>query len=212
MTLGEVIQEEKRKKRLIPTAAQLQERVVGGHEDASAMFRTNPADPGELVRLNCSNNDITPILIDVAPVTDKAFLDVRGWTLHGPWIRPSFQVRFVKNAIYHEGELVEPNDIYALNYNSWVIGSWSYCDWGSVAMWQQPRNWSMICRRYVTQLIHVNIFKEGSAYMVLLYDKSTGRHYLQQDCSYFQKIGETVKMANIFGNVAWHGEPTYDEF
>ncbi len=85
MTLGEIIQEEKRKKRLIPTESQLQERVVGGHEDASAMFRTNPADPGELVRLNCSTHDITPILIDVAPVTDKAFLDVRGWTLFGPF-------------------------------------------------------------------------------------------------------------------------------
>ena len=194
-----IIEDEKKPMRLTPCTTEMEERGprLFYNSIASAMFGTNPDNPGELVRLNCRNNTM-PITIDVVPATSgKSLTDIDGWTLFSPMYNGShtIPVRFM-----------EDGTVFSLSKND-TIGQWSIRREGGFALWQQPHDWGIICRREVTHRIHVSIPREGETYFILLFDKTTDTHYLQQDCAYFQKIDGQIMMADIFGNSAWAGEP-----
>ena len=194
-----VIEDKRKMMRLIPCTTEMEERGsrVLYNSVASEMFGTNPDNPGELVRLNCRNNTM-PIKIDVVPITyGMPLTDINGWNLFRPTYSGShtIPVRFM-----------EDGTLFSLSKND-TIGQWSIRHEGGFALWQQPHDWGIICRRAVTHRIHVSIPREGETYFVLLFDKNTKTHYLQQDCSYFQKIDGQIMMADIFGNPAWAGEP-----
>ena len=194
-----VIEDERKMMRLTPDITEMEERTprLFYNSIASEMFGTNPDNPGELVRLNCRNNTM-PITIDVVPATPgKPLTDIDGWTLFSPMYNGShtIPVRFM-----------EDGTVFSLSKNV-TIGQWSIRREGGFALWQQPHDWGIICRREVTHRIHVSIPREGETCFILLFDKTTNTHYLQQDCAYFQKIDGQIMMADIFGNSAWAGEP-----
>jgi len=200
--LGDIISDQEKRMRLIPHVSQVPENMHKPLSDPSAMFSTNPENPGELVTLYCTRtiSDITPMLIDVVDDPSiTALTDEKGWTLTSPYIN-------VKQTI--PVKFMEGGNIFS--QDKW-LGNWSIKKENGFALWQQPRNWSMICRRQVSHRIHIKIPSEyAEVYMVMLYDTSTERYYLQQECSFFQQKYGAVRMVDIFGNMAWSAEPIYE--
>jgi hypothetical protein len=201
-TLGDILSDQEKRMRLIPHVSQVPENMHKPLSNPSAMFSTNPENPGELVKLYCTNtiSDITPTLIDVVDEPSiSALTDDKGWNLSSPWInvKESMPVKFTENGSIFSDK-------------KWV-GKWSIVKENGFALWQQPRNWSMICRRQVSHRIQIKIPSEyAEAYMVMLYDTSTERYYLQQECSFFQQKYGAVRMVDIFGHMAWSAEPIYE--
>lgn len=195
LTLREVIEDG----RAIPTAADIRMDDTK-FLDISRLFGTNPGRPGELVRLN--RNNAVPIMIDVVQLASANAVITReeGWTL--------------RNASKKCGgeEYPLPVQLRGGDKSVWSlcgqrkIGSWSISNTCGFAIWQQPSCWGMICRREVTQRLHIKLESEGEMYLVLLYDKTTRKHYLQQDCSFYMKVNGVVKMADIVGKSAWSAE------
>jgi len=200
--LGDIISDQEKRMRLIPHVSQVPENMHKPLSDPSAMFSTNPENPGELVTLYCTRtiSDITPMLIDVVDDPSiTALTDEKGWTLTSPYIN-------VKQTI--PVKFMEGGNIFS--QDKW-LGNWSIKKENGFALWQQPRNWSMIYRRQVSHRIHIKIPSEyAEVYMVMLYDTSTERYYLQQECSFFQQKYGAVRMVDIFGNMAWSAEPIYE--
>jgi hypothetical protein len=201
-TLGDIISNQEKRMRLIPHVSQIPENMHKPLSDPSAMFSTNPENPSELVTLYCTRtiSDITPMLIDVVDDPSiTALTDEKGWTLTSPYInvKQTIQVKFM-----------EGGNIFS--QDKW-LGTWSIKKENGFALWQQPRNWSMICRRQVSHRIQIKIPSEyAEVYMVMLYDTSTERYYLQQECSFFQQKYGVVRMVDIFGHMAWSAEPIYE--
>jgi len=201
-TLGEIISDQEKRMRLIPHVSQVPENMHKPLSNPSAMFSTNPENPGELVKLYCTPtiSDITPMLIDVVDDPSVTVLtDENGWTLTSPYVN----VKQTIPVTFREGGNIFSQD-------KWV-GNWLIKKENGFALWQQPRNWSMICRRQVSHRIHIKIPSEyAEVYMVMLYDTSTERYYLQQECSFFQQKYGAVRMVDIFGHMAWSAEPIYE--
>lgn len=201
-TILEILDELDRRKRQTPKAVSFVEPV---YKDDPKLFVANP---GELVKLNCLDTDLTPITIDVVSLTDlfsnKALVDVRGWRLSfiiivGPrHIKPiNLAVRFINDGT-----------IYSLDEKK-TIGEWSIRNEDGFALWQQPSNWAMICQRAVTHRIHIELFKdERKMDMVMLFDKIKNEHYLQQDSSFYQ-MNECVMIADTSRNPAWSAQPIH---
>jgi hypothetical protein len=201
-TLGDIISNQEKRMRLIPHVSQIPENMHKPLSDPSAMFSTNPENPSELVTLYCTRtiSDITPMLIDVIDDPSiTALTDEKGWTLTSPYIN-------VKQTI--PVKFMEGGNIFS--QDKW-LGNWSIKKENGFALWQQPRNWSMICRRQVSHRIQIKIPSEyAEVYMVMLYDTSTERYYLQQECSFFQQKYGAIRMVDIFGHMAWSAEPIYE--
>ena len=200
MTLGEIIQSDE-ECRAMPTAADIRSETKK-FLNISQLFGTNPGRPGELVRLN--RNDEVPIVIDVVPLdTERAktvILREEGWTLRN--VSHKCGGEEVPLAV----RLDEKDHFVRYLGSEVVAGTWSVSSTSGFAIWQQPSCWGMICRREVKQRLHLRLKYEGDMYLVLLYDKTTGKHYLQQDCSFYQKVDGVVKMADIVGKSAWCAE------
>jgi hypothetical protein len=201
MTLGEVLRPDE-ECRAIPTASDIRMDDVT-FLDISRLFGTNPGRPGELVRLN--RNDKVPIVIDVVPLDDErakrnVIMRVEGWTLRNASNKCGGEEYPLPVRLDSDGNVRSLGGEYA-------VGKWSVSNTNGFAIWQQPTCWGMICRREVTQRLHIRLDEGGKdMYLVLLYDKTTGKHYLQQDCSFYQKVDGVVKMANIMGKSAWSAE------
>uniref|UniRef100_A0A6C0F1J5 GYF domain-containing protein n=1 Tax=viral metagenome TaxID=1070528 RepID=A0A6C0F1J5_9ZZZZ len=76
-----------------------------------------------------------------------------------------------------------------------------------IAIYQQPGDWTTLYRTHLSERIEItldNCFvgpeEIETVYMYILLEADTGLHYLQQDCAYFQKIGDEVVLADLFGN------------
>jgi hypothetical protein len=200
-TLCDILTDQEKRMRLIPHISQVPENMHRPLNNPSAMFSTNPENPCEMVKLFCATGDITPILIDVVDEPSiSALTDDKGWNLSSPWInvKQAMPVKFTENGSIFSDK-------------KW-IGKWSISKENGFALWQQPRNWSMICRRQVSHRLKIELPMEyaNGVYMVMLYDTSTDRHYLQQECSFFQQKYGAVRMVDIFGHIAWSGEPIYE--
>ena len=171
------------------------------------------AKPGELVKLNCPDTDLTPITIDVVSLTDifsnKALVDVRGWrlsyiTIVGErHIKPiNLSVKFISDGNINDGM------VYSFDQKK-TIGEWSIRNEDGFALWQQPSNWSMICQRAVTHRIHIELFEdERKIDMIMLFDKTKNQHYLQQDSSFYQ-MNECVMITDTNRNPAWSAQPIH---
>jgi len=76
-----------------------------------------------------------------------------------------------------------------------------------IAIYQQPGDWTTLYRTHLSERIEItldNCFvgpeEIETVYMYILLEADTGLYYLQQDCAYFQKIGDEVVLADVFGN------------
>ena len=201
-TITEMLDEQYNLKRQTPTAYSFVEPV---YKDDPNLFVANP---GELVKLNCPDTDLTPITIDVVCVTDEssknALTDIRGWrlsyiTIVGP--------RHIK-PINHAVRFINDGMVYSLDQKK-NIGEWSIRKEDGFALWQQPSNWAMICQRAVTHRLHIELFEdERKMDMIMLFDKTKNQHYLQQDSSFYQ-MNECVMMTDTNRNPAWSGQPIH---
>lgn len=201
LTLGEVLRPDE-ECRAMPTASDIRSDDAK-FLDMSRLFGTNPGRPGELVRLY--RNDNVPIVIDVVPLdTERAkrvILREEGWTLRNASNKCGGEEYPIPVRLDNDG------NVRYLGDGEHAMGKWSVSNTSGFAIWQQPTCWGMICRREVTLRLHIRL-DEGrkDMYLVLLYDKTTMKHYLQQDCSFYQKVDGVVKMANIMGKSAWSAE------
>ena len=206
-TISEIMDELNKLKRQTPEADSFVEPV---YKDDPKLF---VAKPGELVKLNCPDTDLTPITIDVVSLTDvfsnKALVDVGGWrlsyiTIVGPrHIKPiRLPVKFTYDETINDGM------VYSLDEKK-TIGEWSIRKEDGFALWQQPSNWSMICQRAVTHRLHIELFEdERKMDMIMLFDKTKNQHYLQQDSSFYQ-MNECVMIADTSRNPAWSAQPIH---
>jgi hypothetical protein len=97
-------------------------------------------------------------------------------------------------------------EVYSLNEER-SIGKWEIKQSHGIAVWQQPRAWNMICKRSVSYKVSIRLSEFGeNMNLVVLYDKSTQRYYLQQECSFFQMVNGVVMMADTSGSPAWSAE------
>jgi hypothetical protein len=200
MTLGEVLRPDE-ECRAMPTASEIRSDDAK-FLDVSSLFGTNPGRPGELVRLN--RNDKVPIAIDVVPLDSERAKRViqreEGWTLRNASNKCGGEEYPIPVRLDSDG------NVRYLGCE-FVMGKWSVSKTSGFAIWQQPSCWGMICRREVTQRLHIRLQEGGKdMYLVLLFDKTTGKHYLQQDCSFYMKVNGVVKMADIMGKSAWSAE------
>ena len=76
-----------------------------------------------------------------------------------------------------------------------------------IATYQQPGDWTTLYRTHLSERIEITIDncfigleEVETVYMYILFEADTGMYYLQQDCAYFQKIGDKVVLADLFGN------------
>jgi hypothetical protein len=207
-TISEILDELDKRKRQTPKALSFVEPV---YKDDPKLFI---AKPGELVKLNCPDTDLTPVTIDVVSLTNifstEALVDVKGWRLSfiiivGPrHIKPiNIAVRFIC-----EGGIRENGTIYSLDEKK-TIGEWSIRKEDGFALWQQPSNWSMICQRAVTHRLHIELFEDKRKMdMIMLFDKIKNQHYLQQDSSFYQ-MNECVMIADTSRNPGWSAQPIH---
>jgi hypothetical protein len=201
-TISEMLDELDKRKRQTPKAVSFVDPVY--KEDPKLFV----AKPGELVKLNCPDTDLTPITIDVVSLTDifsnKALVDVRGWQLSHIII---LGIRHIK-PINISVRFINDGTIFSLDEKK-TIGEWSIRKEDGFALWQQPSNWAMICQRAVTHRIHIELFEdERKTVMIMLFDKTRNQHYLQQDSSFYQ-MDDCVMMMDTNRNPAWSGQPIH---
>lgn len=168
------------------------------------MYDINPG----LVCLNSSSDDDTPMVIDAVhddldrDAAYEAIMNKQGWTLRkkGANVTPNglecpIPVRLMDNG-----------SVYSLS-DDCNIGKWDIKHGPAIAVWQQPRAWNTVYKRSISYKVNIRLTLIGENMdMVLLYDKSTERHYLQQECSFFQTVNGVVKMADTSGSSAWLAE------
>jgi len=166
------------------------------------------AKPGELVKLNCPDTDLTPITIDVVSLTDlfsnKALVDVRGWHLSHIIILGERHIKPVNLSV----KFMNDGTIFSFDQKK-TIGEWSIRKEDGFALWQQPSNWSMICQRAITHRIHIELFEDDRKMdMIMLFDKTKNQHYLQQDSSFYQ-MNDCVMITDTNRNPAWSAQPIH---
>jgi hypothetical protein len=208
-SLSDIIEEQKARKREHPT---VQVFTQPTYKDDPELF---VAKPYELVKLNCPETDLTPITMDVVPLTlapsKNALTHLRGWRLSYIVILGPRHIRPIDLCI----QFKEDGTVYSCDKKQ-TIGEWSIRDGDGFALWQQPSNWSMICQRAVTNHLHIKLFENKKLFevegdreinMIMLFDKTKNLHYLQQDSSFFQMINECLMMADTSRNPAWSAQP-----
>lgn len=204
-SLSDIIEEQKARNREHPTVQVFTEPI---YKDDPKLF---VAKPGELVKLNCPETDLTPITMDVVPLTlGNALTHLRGWRLSYIVILGPRHIRPIDISI----QFKEDGTVYSWDKKQ-TIGEWSIREEDGFALWQQPSNWSMICQRAVTSRLHIKLFEDKKLFecegdkemnMVMLFDKTKNQHYLQQDSSFFQ-MNECLMMADTSCNPAWSAQP-----
>jgi hypothetical protein len=201
-TISGFLDELDKRARQTPKAVSFVEPV---YKNDSKLFVSKP---GELVKLNCPDTDLTPITIDVVSLTDlfsnKALVDVRGWRLSHILILGERHIKPITLSV----KFMNDGTVFSFDQKK-TIGEWSIRKEDGFALWQQPSNWSMICQRAVTHRIHIELVEdERKIDMIMLFDKTKNQHYLQQDSSFYQ-MNECVMMADTSSNPAWSAEPIH---
>jgi len=202
-TISEMLDELDNRKRQTPKAVFFVDPV---YKDDPKLF---VAKPGELVKMNCPDTDLTPITIDVVSLTDifsnKALVDVRGWRLSHIIILGIRHIKPINIAV----RFINDGTIFSLDEKK-TIGEWSIRKEDGFALWQQPSNWAMICQRAVTHRLHIKLFEDGGEMdMVMLFDKTRNQHYLQQDSSFYQMNDKCVMIADTSCDPAWSAQPIH---
>lgn len=203
-SLADIFEEQKARKRQHPHVAVFTQPT---YKDDPKLFVANP---GELVKLNCPETDLTPITMDVVNITPEKLTKRYGWLLSKVVILGERHVRHIDLNV----QFKEDGTVYSWEKKQ-TIGEWSLRKENGFALWQQPSNWSIVCQRAVTHRLHIELFEDKKLFevdgvvemdMVMLFDKTKNLHYLQQDSSFFQMI-DGIMMADTSRNPAWSAQP-----
>ena len=200
-SLAEILDEQRSGKRQTPKAVSFVEPI---YKDDPKLF---VAKPGELVKLNCPDTDLTPITMDVVIINLKKLTNPTGWLLSKIAILGE-RHRYIDLNV----QFKEDGTIYSWDKKQ-TIGEWSIRIENGFALWQQPSNWSMICQRAVSHRLHIELFEDKRFEdkrefdMVMLFDKTNNLHYLQQDSSFYQMNEDCVMMKDTNRNPAWSAQP-----
>ena len=204
-TLSDIFEEQQARSRQRPTVQVFTEPT---YKDDPKLF---VAKPGELVKFNCPDTDLTPITMDVVIIIPTKLTSRGGWTLSKIVILGPRHIRTINIDV----QFMEDGTIYSCDKKQ-TVGEWSIRLENGFALWQQPSNWSMICQRAVTHRLHLQLFEDKKLFehegdvemdMVMLFDKTKNKHYLQQDSSFFQMINSCIMMADTNRNPAWSAQP-----
>ena len=204
-TLSDIFEEQYSRRRQEPT---VQVFTQPTYKDDPKLFI---AKPGELVKLNCPDTDLTPITMDVVIIIPTKLTIRGGWTLSHDVILGERHIKPINLSV----QFMEDGTVYSWDKKQ-TVGEWSIRLENGFALWQQPSNWSMICQRAVTHRLHLQLFEDKKLFeregdvemdMVMLFDKTKNQHYLQQDSSFFQMNNECLMMADTSGNPAWSAQP-----
>jgi len=204
-SLADIFEEQKAGKREHPT---VQIFTQPTYKDDPKLFVANP---GQLVKLNCPDTDLTPITMDVVIIIPEKLTHLRGWRLSYIVILGPRHIRPIDLSI----QFKEDGTVYSWDKKQ-TIGEWSLRKENGFALWQQPSNWSMICQRAVTHRLHIELFEDKKLFevdgvvemdMVMLFDKTKNLHYLQQDSSFYQMSNGCLMIADTSGNPAWSAQP-----
>lgn len=203
-SLSDIFDEQNARNRERPNGAVFTEPT---YKDDPKLF---VAKPGELVKLNCSETDLTPITMDVVIITPQKLTNRNGWTLSYMVLLGQYHFRPINLSV----QFMDDGTVYSWDKKQ-TIGEWSIRLEDGFALWQQPSNWSMICQRAVTHRLHIRLFEDKKLFegdgdremdMVMLFDKTKNLHYLQQDSSFFQ-WNYSLMMADTSRNPAWSAQP-----
>jgi hypothetical protein len=205
-SLADIFEEQKARKRQHPHVAVFTQPT---YKDDPKLF---VAKPGELVKLNCPDTDLTPITMDVVIITPEKLTKRNGWLLSKVVILGERHIRHIDLNV----QFKEDGRVYLWDKKQ-TVGEWSLRKENGFALWQQPSNWSMICQRAVNHRLHIKLFKNKKLFegegegdreidMIMLFDKTKNLHYLQQDSSFFQMI-DGIMMADTSRNPAWSAQP-----
>jgi hypothetical protein len=203
-SLSDIFEEQKARNRERPNGAVFTEPT---YKDDPKLF---VAKPGELVKLNCPETDLTPITMDVVIITPQKLTNRNGWTLSYMVLLGKYHFRPINLSV----QFMDDGTVYSWDKKQ-TIGEWSIRLEDGFALWQQPSNWSMICQRAVTHRLHIRLFEDKKLFegdgdremdMVMLFDKTKNLHYLQQDSSFFQ-WNYSLMMADTSRNPAWSAQP-----
>ena len=201
-TLSDILEEQGNRARRVPDVAVFTEPT---YKDDPKLF---VAKPGELVKLNCPDTDLTPITMDAVNITPQKLTIQGGWTLSQVVILGPRHTRHIDLSV----QFMEDGTVYSWDKKQ-TVGEWSLRLEDGFALWQQPSNWSMICQRAVTHRLHIKLFEDKKLFegdremdMIMLFDKTKNLHYLQQDSSFFQ-MNECIMMADTSRNPAWSAQP-----
>jgi len=205
-SLADIFEEQKARKRQHPHVAVFTQPT---YKDDPKLF---VAKPGELVKLNCPDTDLTPITMDVVNIIPEKLTKRNGWLLSKVIILGERHVRHIDLNV----QFKEDGTVYLWDKKQ-TVGEWSLRKENGFALWQQPSNWSMICQRAVNHRLHITLFEDKKLFegegegdreidMIMLFDKTKNLHYLQQDSSFFQMI-DGIMMADTSRNPAWSAQP-----
>ncbi len=205
-SLADIFEEQKARNRQHPHVAVFTQPT---YKDDPKLF---VAKPGELVKLNCPDTDLTPITMDVVNIIPEKLTKRNGWLLSKVVILGERHVRHIDLNV----QFKEDGTVYLWDKKQ-TVGEWSLRKENGFALWQQPSNWSMICQRAVTHRLHIKLFEDKKLFegegegdreidMIMLFDKTKNLHYLQQDSSFFQMI-DGIMMADTSRNPAWSAQP-----
>jgi hypothetical protein len=203
-SLSDIFEEQRSRRRQRPTVEVFTEPT---YKDDPKLF---VAKPGELVKLNCPDTDLTPITLDVVIIIPQKLTIRGGWTLSHVVILGPRHSRPINLSV----QFMEDGTVYSWDKKQ-TVGEWSLRLEDGFALWQQPSNWSMICQRAVTHRLHIKLFEDKKLFeregdvemdMIMLFDKTKNQHYLQQDSSFFQ-MNDCIMMADTSRNPAWSAEP-----
>jgi hypothetical protein len=205
-SLADIFEEQKARKRQHPHVAVFTQPT---YKDDPKLF---VAKPGELVKLNCPDTDLTPITMDVVNIIPEKLTKRNRWLLSKVVILGERHVRHIDLNV----QFKEDGTVYLWDKKQ-TVGEWSLRKENGFALWQQPSNWSMICQRAVTHRLHIKLFEDKKLFegegegdreidMIMLFDKTKNLHYLQQDSSFFQMI-DGIMMADTSRNPAWSAQP-----
>jgi len=203
-SLSDILDEQKARNRKHPYVQAFTQPI---YKDDPKLF---VAKPGELVKLNCPETDLTPITMDVVNITPQKLTHRNGWKLSKIVILGERHTRHIDLSV----QFMEDGTLYSWEKKH-TFGEWSLRMENGFALWQQPSNWSMICQRAVTHRLHIKLFEDKKLFdcegdieidMIMLFDKTKNLHYLQQDSSFYQ-LNDWLTIADTSGNPAWSAQP-----